>query len=143
MQVFVTINNVGMMINVDANVKNWLIKVYAIKDMLGILVVVSVNAINHVMLVSNWIMKTVSVEKGWQMNLQRNVLKILMKQNSNWNSFIWTWKWVCMFLRSSYFLGLIAWTICIRIGAYFTYRYINRNKENVSTYDYTYHAKNC
>ena len=36
MQVFVIINNVGMMINVDANVKNWLIKVYAIKDMLGI-----------------------------------------------------------------------------------------------------------
>ena len=37
MQVFVILNNVGMMINVDANVKNWLIKVYAIEDMLGIL----------------------------------------------------------------------------------------------------------
>ena len=68
MQMLVIINNVGMMINVDANVKNWLIKVYAIKDMLGILVVVSVNAINHVMLASIWIMKTVSVEKGWQIN---------------------------------------------------------------------------
>ena len=35
------------MINVDANLKNWLIKVYAIKDMLGIPVTVSVNLINH------------------------------------------------------------------------------------------------
>ena len=34
------------MINVDANLKNWLIKVYAIKDMLGIPVTVSVNLIN-------------------------------------------------------------------------------------------------
>ena len=39
-------------------------------------------------------------------------------------------------------LGVIALTICIGIGAYFTYKYINRNKENVSKYDYTYHAKN-
>ena len=35
------------MINVDANLKNWLIKVYAIKDMLGIPVTASVNLINH------------------------------------------------------------------------------------------------
>ena len=52
MQVFVIINNVGMMINVDANVKNWLIKVCAVKDMLGIPVIVSVNLINYAMLVS-------------------------------------------------------------------------------------------
>ena len=39
-------------------------------------------------------------------------------------------------------LAVIALTICIEIGAYFTYKYINRNKENVSKYDYTYHAKN-
>ena len=53
------------MINVDANEKNWLIKVYAIKDILGILVIVSVNAINHAMLGSILIMKIVNVEKGW------------------------------------------------------------------------------
>ena len=40
------------MINVNANVKNLLIKIYAIKDMLGILVIVNVNAINRAMLVS-------------------------------------------------------------------------------------------
>ena len=48
------------MINVDANVKNWLIKVYVIKDMLGIQVIVNANVINHVVLAS---IKT--VEKGW------------------------------------------------------------------------------
>ena len=32
--------------------------------------------------------------------------------------------------------------VCIGIDAYFTYKYINRNKENVSKYDYTYQAKN-
>ena len=39
-------------------------------------------------------------------------------------------------------LGVIALTICIKIGAYFTYKYIKRNKENVSIYDYVYQAKN-
>ena len=39
-------------------------------------------------------------------------------------------------------LAVIDLTVGIGIGAYFTYRYINRNKENVSTYDYVYQAKN-
>ena len=42
MQVFVTIGKVGIKINVGANVKNWLIKVYARKDLFGILVIVCV-----------------------------------------------------------------------------------------------------
>ena len=37
-------------------------------------------------------------------------------------------------------MGVIALTICIRIGAYFIYKYINRNKENVSKYDCVYQA---
>ena len=41
--------NVGMMINVDVNVKNWLAKVVVIKDLFG-LVNMNVNAINHVIL---------------------------------------------------------------------------------------------
>ena len=32
MQVFITINNAGMKINVGVNVKNWLIKAYVTKD---------------------------------------------------------------------------------------------------------------
>ena len=40
-------------------------------------------------------------------------------------------------------LGVTALTICIGIGAYFVYyKYINRNTENISKYDYVYHAKN-
>ena len=42
MQVFVTIGKVGIKINVGVNVKNWLIKVYARKDLFGILVIVCV-----------------------------------------------------------------------------------------------------
>ena len=37
-------------------------------------------------------------------------------------------------------LDVIALTICIGIGAYFTYKYINRKKENVSKYDDVYQA---
>ena len=39
-------------------------------------------------------------------------------------------------------LAVIALTVSIGVGAYFTYKYINRNKENVSIYDYVYQAKN-
>ena len=39
-------------------------------------------------------------------------------------------------------LGVIVLTFCIGIGTYYTYKYIIRNKENVSVYDYTYQAKN-
>ena len=38
--------------NADVNAKNWLIKVYAIKDLFGILVIVSVNVVNPLILVS-------------------------------------------------------------------------------------------
>ena len=37
----------------------------------------------------------------------------------------------------------IFFTINIGIATYFVYyKYMNRNKENVSAYDYVYHAKN-
>ena len=48
MQVFVIINNVGIKINDDVNVKNYLTKEYVIKYLFGILVIVNVNVINHV-----------------------------------------------------------------------------------------------
>ena len=50
MQIFVTINKDRMMTNADVNVKNQLIKQYVIKDLFGILVTVSMNVINHVIL---------------------------------------------------------------------------------------------
>ena len=52
MQLFAIIKKYGMKINVNANVTNSMIKVYVIKDMLRILVIVNVNVINHLMLVS-------------------------------------------------------------------------------------------
>ena len=51
-KLFVLANNNEIKINVDVNVKNSLIKEYAIKDLLGILVIVYVNAINLVVLVN-------------------------------------------------------------------------------------------
>ena len=39
-------------------------------------------------------------------------------------------------------LAVIVLTVSIGVGVYFTYRYISRNKENVSIYDYVYQAKN-
>ena len=45
---FVIIKSVGMMIDAGVNAKNRLIKAYAMKDLFGILVVVSVNVINPV-----------------------------------------------------------------------------------------------
>ena len=63
MQVFVTINKDRMMTNADANVKNLLTKGCVIKDLAGILVIVSVNVINHVILENIETIKIVSVEK--------------------------------------------------------------------------------
>ena len=48
MQVFVIVNNVGIMINAGVNVKNWLTKGYVTKDLFEILVIVNVNVINPV-----------------------------------------------------------------------------------------------
>ena len=64
MQMFVTISKGGIMIYADMNAKNWLTKVYAIKDLFGIQVIVNVNAINHVMLENIYTKKIASVEKG-------------------------------------------------------------------------------
>ena len=62
MQLFVIIN-VGIKINGDVNVKNYLIKTYVIKDLFGILVIV--NVISHVILASIQTMKIENAEKGW------------------------------------------------------------------------------
>ena len=64
MQVFVLINEYGMKINADVNVKNWLIKEYGTNDLSGIQVIVNVNVINYVMLENIKIMKIVNAEKG-------------------------------------------------------------------------------
>ena len=45
---FAIINNFGIKINVNANIKNWLTKECAIKVIFEILVIVNVNVINHI-----------------------------------------------------------------------------------------------
>ena len=51
-------------------------------------------------------------------------------------------KYVCYY-KVFVVLAVIALTVCIGVGAYFVYcKYMNCNKENVSVYDYVYHAKN-
>ena len=59
--VLAIINNARMMINAGVNANDDLIKEYVKKDLLGILVIVSVNVINHVMSISIQTIKTVSV----------------------------------------------------------------------------------
>ena len=63
MQAFVTIRKDGIMVNPGVNVKNYLIKMYARKHLFGILVSVSVKAINHLILENIQTMKVASVEK--------------------------------------------------------------------------------
>ena len=48
--IFVITNNAGIKINIGVNAMNQLIKVCPIKDLFGILVIVSVNVIKRVML---------------------------------------------------------------------------------------------
>ena len=59
MQLFVITNNAGMKINVGMNVKNYLIKVYVIKDFFGIQVIGNVNVVNLVILVNIQIIQIV------------------------------------------------------------------------------------
>ena len=49
---FVIINKVGIKVNADVNAKNQLIKVCVVKDLFGILVIVSVNVIKRMMLMN-------------------------------------------------------------------------------------------
>ena len=63
-KLFVIVNKDGININVGVNVKKYLMKVYAIKDMFGIQVIASVNMINLIILVNIQIIQSVSVDKN-------------------------------------------------------------------------------
>ena len=65
MQLFVIINNNKTEDKCRCECKELIDKVYVIKDILGIVVIVSVNVINHVILVSIKVMKILNVKKGW------------------------------------------------------------------------------
>ena len=86
---------------------------------------------------SIWIMKTASVDKlveECSENIDEAKLsEIALFEHVN--------ECVCSY-TVCIVLGVIALIICIGIGACFTYKYINRIKENVSKYYYVYQAKN-
>ena len=63
MQMFVIINRVGIIINADVNVNNWVIKANVMMGLFVILVNVNVNVINHAMQENIWIKRIVHVEK--------------------------------------------------------------------------------
>ena len=139
MELFVIINNIGMKINVDVNVKNQLIKVYAIKDLFGILVIVDVNAINLVILVNIQIIQIVSAEKNQLIHQLKIALKILMrpvqlKKTLDKNETRLVKKTLDenkyrMLFWIFFIFFLISIGIRIGIGIYFVYyKYVNRNK---------------
>ena len=53
-----------MMINAGVNAKNKFIKMYVIKDLFGIIIIVIFNVINHVIFVNIYTMKTIFVGKN-------------------------------------------------------------------------------
>ena len=63
MQVFVIINNDGIIINADVNGKNCFIMEDMIKDLFRILVIVNVSVINHVILENIQIIKSIIQKK--------------------------------------------------------------------------------
>ena len=61
---------------------------------------------------------------------------------NSWNSFIEHGNECVCSYTIFVVLAAIALTIIIGIGAYFAYKFMNHNKENVSRYDYVYQATN-
>ena len=115
-----------------------LIKVYVIKDLFGILIIVSVSVTNHVMMGEYLDYENCKCRKKLVEECTENIGKVkiagmaLFKHgNESLRSCT-----ICVVL------AVIAITITISIGAYFTNKYMNGNTENVSKYDYVYQATN-
>ena len=109
---------------------------YVIKDMLGILVTVSVNG--GYLDCKNWKCRKKLVNKLVEEcsdNIdEAKLTEIALFEHKNECTCYYT-----VFIA----LGVIVLKICVGIGAYFVYyKYMNRNKKDVSVYDYIYIAKN-
>ena len=79
MQVFVTTNKFGIMINTDVNAKNWLTKEDVKKDLFEILVIV--NVINHAMLENICIAEIVGVVKDYSEDINGNKMNYNVSLN--------------------------------------------------------------
>ena len=142
MQVFLVIDNVGIMINVDANVKNSLIEGVCDKGYIW-------NPSKCECECDK------SCEFGEHLDHEnckcrkRLVDKVVEECNENIDEAkltkmaLFEHKNECVCCYTVFIvLGVIVLTFCIEISTYFVYyRYMNCNKENVSLYNYVYHAK--
>ena len=143
MQVFVTINNVGTMINAYVNVKNWMTKEYVIREFIW-------NPSNCECVCDK------SCDVGEYVDYvnckcrKRLVDKLIEECSENIDDvttteiILFEAKNKCRSSCTIYVvLFAIFFTICIEIGAYFIYyKYMNYNKEAASRYDYVYQASN-
>ena len=71
MQLFGIINNVGIAINADMNVKNWFIEVIIIKDLFGIQVNLNVNVI---------IMGCWRIFRPWKFQFRKKLVNKLVEE---------------------------------------------------------------
>ena len=140
MQVFVIINNNGIMINTDVNVKNWLIKGVCDKGYAW-------NPSNRECECNK------SCDVGEYLDYEnfecrkRLVDKMVEECNEivEETSLVKLNSTKCKHNSCILYIVLfsIFFTINIGIAYYFVYyKYINHNKENVSVYDYVYQRKN-
>ena len=137
MQVFVIINNVGMMVNVDANVKNWFDK--------------DVCDRRYIWILSNYgceYDKSCDVGECLDYKNCKCRKKLVDKLVEECNEIVEEVKIVGKNedKRSSCILYIVSFsmffTINIGIATYFVYyKYMNHNKENVSKPDYVYPGK--
>ena len=130
MQMFVITNNVGIMIDVDVNVKNLLTKEDAKKDLFEIQVFVNVNVINRVTLVNIQTIKIANVEKDQLINLWKNVVKILMKIEIIYNATLNDHIKVCHSCTIYITLLPIFFIISISISRAFIYFHWYLKKDN-------------
>ena len=123
MQIFLTIKKDGMKTNVKKLIdlknllKNLLTKECVIKDLFGILVIVSVNVINHVTKENFGTIKAVNVEIKWFINYLKSVvmkifIKIKMIQNEALDEVLLYTVPVNDYEKNVLFLYTIHFTIC-------------------------------
>ena len=145
MQVFVIVNNVGIKINADVNVNNWLTKKYVINNLFGILVIVSVNAINHdvgeYLDYANCKCRKMLIDKLVE-ECTENIDEVKIAKITLMESIEIENKCKCS-CTIYVVLIVIVFTIYIGIGTYFSYyKYMNHDNKTASKFDYVFQASN-
>ena len=128
MRVFVTINNAGMKINVGVNVKNWLIKVYVIKDLFGILGIVSECECHKSCGIGEYLdYENCKCRKKLVDKLTEEYTENIEETKLNYHKCS-----SCTVYRVLFWIFFIFFVINFEITTYFTYyKYMNHSKENV------------